>query len=379
MMIPVILAAAIWQTWPFNGVRTLPGTVRPANAREEVTVVTARGVPAVFAAAIRADRAAKDVKPSAGTVKTESGATFDAGAASVRWVKCEAADPNAWFTGEPGFGEKTLIPLRLVSGAAEVAKGETREFIFRLDIPKDAAPGLYRGKLVFSSAAGDLGEAPFALRIIPYVLGPAITRNSDRASTDGSKVFSGGEPALVSTEPTPYEILGAVPADWTRTGPGVYEKEAGTAKAVYTSGVRNPDKHAVRRWHAIGVKDYLEVCVPKTLANPYVWRREAGVKAWTLGFDGAIASAGADTLVGAAIEEAMTDARYLSALSQLAHRLRYAGDYKLGLEGRIGTFFVDFADQSDASAPDADNLRLEVIATIDRFDALLAGAKKEGK
>ena len=120
MTIPMMLAAAVWQTWPFNGVRTLPGTVRPANAREEVTVVTARGAPAVFAAAIRSDRAATDVKPSAGTVKSAEGATFDAGAATVRWVKCEACDPNAWFSGEPGIGEKTLVPLRLVSGAAVV-------------------------------------------------------------------------------------------------------------------------------------------------------------------------------------------------------------------------------------------------------------------
>ena len=377
MILPVMLAAAVWQTWPFSGVRTLPGTVRPANAREEVTVVTARGAPAVFAAAIRCDRAATGVKPSAGTVKSEDGATFDAGAATVRWVKCEACDPNAWFSGEPGIGEKTLVPLRLVSGAAEIAKDETREFVFRLEVPKDAKPGLYRGKLTFASAAGSLGESPFALRIIPYVLGPAVTRNSDRASLDGTKVFSGGEPALVSTEPTPYEIFAKAPADWTRSAPGVYTNQAGTAKAVVTAGVRNPDKHAVRRWHAIGVRNYLEVSLPPTLANPWPWRRDAGVKAYTLGFDGVIASAGADTLVGAAIEEAMTDVRYLSAVSQLAHRLRYAGDYKLDLEGRIGTFFVDFADQADGYAPDADNLRLEAIATLDHFDALLGA--KEGK
>ena len=378
MVASLVLAAAVWQTWPFSGVRTLPGTVRPANAREEVTVVTARGAPAVFAAAIRADRAAKDVRPSAGTVKSADGAAFDAGAASVHWVKCEACDPNAWFTGEPGIGEKTLVPVRLVSGAAEVAKDETREFIFRLDIPKDATPGLYRGKLAFASAAGELGSAPFALRIVSYVLGPAITRNSDRASTDGTKVFPGGEPALLSTEPTPYEILASVPADWTTDGPGVYEKAAGTAKAVVTVGGRYPDKHEVRRWHAIGVRNYLKVGVPPTLANPWVWRRDAGVKAYLLGFDGAIASAGADTLVGAALEEAMTDVRYLSAVSQLAHRLRYSDEYKLRLEGRMGTFFVDSNDQTDAYAPDADSLRLEAIATLDRFDALLAGAK-EGK
>ena len=378
MVFPLVLAAAVWQTWPFNGVRTLPGTVRPANAREEVTVVTARGAPAVFAAAIRSDRAATDVKPSAGTVKTESGATFDAGAATVRWVKCEACDPNVWFTGEPGIGEKTLIPVRLVSGAAEIAKDETREFVFRLEVPKDAKPGLYRGKLTFASAAGELGSAPLALRIIPYVLGPAVTRTSDRVSLDGSKVFPGGEPALLSTEPTPYEILAKAPADWTTDGPGVYEREAGTAKAVVTVGDRYPDKHEVRRWHAIGVRNYLKVGVPPALANPWVWRRDAGVKAYLLGFDGAIASAGADTLVGAALEEAMTDVRYLSAVSQLAHRLRYSDEYKLRLEGRMGTFFVDSGDQTDAYAPDADNLRLEAIATLDRFDALLAGAK-EGK
>jgi len=373
----LLLAAMLWQTWPFNGTRTLPTTVKPSDAKAEVTVVSARGVRATFAAAVRADGAASGVRPTVGTVKTDDGATFDVGTAEVRWVKCTEKDPNAWFSSVPGIGERTLVPDLLVSGAADLAKDETREFLFRLEIPATANPGLYRGKLAFASSSGTLAEAPFVLRIVPPVLGPAVTRNSDRASLDGTKVFTGGEPALLSTEPTSYEVRDTVPADWTRETDETYAKEAGTVKAVLTPSARGPDRHSARRWHAIGVRDYLEADLSPALANPQLWRREAGVRGYLTCFDGVVVpKVGKDTLVGAAVEEGLVDARYLSAVSQAAHRLRYAKDYKLTLEGRMGSFFVDQNDDIEERSPDLDVLRLEAIATLVRLDAFLAKAKE---
>lgn len=157
------------------------------------------------------------------------------------------------------------------------------------------------------------------------------------------------------------------------------------------------DTRQIERWHALGTPNYLFVTVDAGIENPGLWRRKLGLECYYLGFDGFILpritenqnawtdsssemmrsrtflyptkSGAVSTLAYEAIGEAITDARYLSAVTRLADEARYyEGDIKVGIEGRKASSWLD------CLWPKRENIettRLNAIAWVDRLATIL--------
>ncbi len=163
------------------------------------------------------------------------------------------------------------------------------------------------------------------------------------------------------------------------------------------------DTRQLERWHALGRPDYLFVDTDAGIENPGFWRKRLGLECYWLGYDGFIlpqlvepnapwtdassptmrsrtflyptASGFIPTLAWEGVREAVLDARYLSAVTHLARDARYAAsiDNKIGIEGRKALSWVEWLRPK---FEDADTVRLESIAWIDRLDTILRKAVK---
>ena len=256
-----------WQTWPSSGERILPSTLQPEGATNAtIRLVSARGATATatFAIRSRADLRGVTLRPE--PLKTKGGDSIPATRLDLHVVKCWYQDANAWFTPNRAPGNAILVPelllhddtlvqvdtktrenlvrtspagakpvyrrIRAVDGGAVVppqkgfvaaddakkllplpiADGETRQFHLAIGVPADARPGLYHGAISISAAGQDLGRFAVSLRIIDHLLPEAGSRFSYRAALDGNKVPTGSSPAVLSTDPTPFRSIVALPA-----------------------------------------------------------------------------------------------------------------------------------------------------------------------
>ena len=239
-----------WQTWTTSGERTLPDTPLPQGCTNAcVAVVSARGAAATATFAIRSSKALASAELS---VEGLDGIAFD-----IRLVKCWYQDGNAWFIMRRAPGDPILVPellphddslvktdsekkanLLRTSAAGEapqyappsaevvvaddaasllpfpIAANETREFHIVLDVPADAKPGLFHGRIAVKANGEALGHLNLDLRVIDYVLPEGISRGLGSEDTDGRKVISGRSPAPVKANVfEPYASVAVLPAD----------------------------------------------------------------------------------------------------------------------------------------------------------------------
>ena len=158
------------------------------------------------------------------------------------------------------------------------------------------------------------------------------------------------------------------------------------------------DTRQIERWHALGTPNYLYIDTEAGIENPGFWRRRLGLECYTLGYDGFILPRLIEekapwtdasspllrsrtflyptknglipTLAWAGVCDAITDARYLSAVSRLAVEARYAQDIdiKIAIEGRKAASWLDWLRPK---LEDPDTVRLDCIAWIDKIDTVL--------
>ncbi len=238
-----------WQTWTSAGERILADTPLPhGRTNAAVAVVSARGASASATFAIRSSAAI-----AAAELSVEG---LGAAKCDLRLVKRWYQDGNAWFSMRRAPGDPVLVPELLLhddslvktdpatksnllrtSPAGEapvyappsadvvvaddapallpfpVAAGETRELHLRIDIPADAAPGLFHGRIAVRGDGADMGHVELDLRVLEYVLPDASSRFLGNRYNDGRKVFTGRPPALVEGGVyEPYAAVAALPA-----------------------------------------------------------------------------------------------------------------------------------------------------------------------
>jgi hypothetical protein len=239
-----------WQTWTSSGERTLPDTPLPEGGTNAcVAIVSARGAAATATFAIRSSKAIATAELS---VEGLDGISSD-----IHLVKCWYQDGNAWFIMRRAPGDPILVPELLLhddslvktdpekkanllrtSAAGEapqyappsadvvvaddatrllpfpIAANETREFHIALDIPSDAKPGLFHGRIAVKADGGELGHFDLDLRVIDYVLPEGISRFLGSEDTDGTKVISGRSPAPVKANVfEPFASVAVLPPD----------------------------------------------------------------------------------------------------------------------------------------------------------------------
>lgn len=80
------------------------------------------------------------------------------------WISAPAAiDPGFSKEGEPVNDAATLQPVALRAG-------EFKQFFVTVHVPKDTAPGLYKGTLALTADGKAAGSIPVRLRVLPHVL-----------------------------------------------------------------------------------------------------------------------------------------------------------------------------------------------------------------
>ena len=252
-----------WQVWPTDGVRILPSTPPPqGGATATVDFVSAPGLPGAFSFAVRASQSvtALAVKPEG--IATAEGVAFPASAIDLRVVKSWLQDANAWMMGERAPGAAVLVPELLLhddslvkvdraagenlvraktgdyrrikaseSGATtpadagfvaaddaaelkpvDLAAGETRQFVALVDVPADARPGLYHGRLVLSAGGKPMGDLAFSMRLVGHGVGPCLSRFSWSPVSDGRLAVNGGSPAVLKAgKGERYRAVAALP------------------------------------------------------------------------------------------------------------------------------------------------------------------------
>ena len=266
---PLSPPLAGWQVWPATGERIVPTSPAPAAATNAaVDLVTARGATGAASFAIRSAAAFKSLAIVPGDLAAADGAVLPAGGFDLRVVKCWYQDANGWFSAARAPGGAVLVPELLLhddtlvlvdtatqenlvrtspAGAAPayrrikaapdwgttpaqaafvaaddatslqplaIAAGETRQFYLTLDVPAAATPGLYHGTLAVVADGKALGHLELNLRVLDHQL-PAVaySRFSGRNSLDGTQVFSGSSPAVVTTAPDRFMTVGNIPPD----------------------------------------------------------------------------------------------------------------------------------------------------------------------
>ncbi len=238
-----------WRTWASAGERTFPNSPLPNDRTNAViAVVSARNSKAAATFALRSSTAMAAV-----SMATEG---LDGIGTDLRLVKCWYQDGNAWFSMLHAPGDPVLVPelllhddslvktdpesksnlLRTSADGEEpayaapatgivvaddadrllpfpIAAGETRELHILLDIPADAKPGLFHGRIAVTGDGTALGHLDLNLRVLDYVLPDATSRFLGNKHTDGRKVFAGRPPALVTGDVyEPYSAAAVPPA-----------------------------------------------------------------------------------------------------------------------------------------------------------------------
>ena len=265
---PLSPPLAGWQVWPATGERIVPSTPVPAAATNAVVdLVTARGATVSASFAIRSTAAFKSLTIVPGALAAADGASLPAGSIDLRVVKCWYQDANGWFAATRAPGEAVLVPELLLhddtlvqvdtttqenlvrtspAGAAPayrrikaapdggttpaqagfaaaddaqslqplpIVAEETRQFLLTLDVPAEARPGRYHGTLAVAADGKALGHFELNLRVIDHQLPAAYSRFTGRPSLDGTKVFSGSSPAVVTTDPERYMTVCNLPPE----------------------------------------------------------------------------------------------------------------------------------------------------------------------
>lgn len=254
-----------WQVWPASGERILPTSQPPADATNaSVRIASARGAVASASFAIRSMKAIRKLTIEPSDLLTADGRKIDSARFDLRVVKCWYQDANGWFAGSRGHGASVLVPELLLhddtlvqvdpktrenlirtspAGATPVyhriaaakggavtpsapfvaaddaeklqplpmAKKEARQFYLTIDIPGDASPGIYHGRLSLVADGQRFGHLDLDVRVIPHLLGAPVSRFSGRGNLDGKKVITGSSPAVVTTAPEPFETVAALP------------------------------------------------------------------------------------------------------------------------------------------------------------------------
>lgn len=257
-----------WQVWPSTGERIVPASLAPATVTNaSVDIVSARGVTGSASFALRSAAAFKSLAVVPGSLAAADGSVLPADRLDLRVVKCWFQDANGWFADSRAPGGPVLVPelllhddtLVLVDLAARenlvrispagatpayrriqaasdggttpaqagfvaaddaktlqplpLAAEETRQFYLTLDVPAAASPGRYHGTLAVVGDGKALGHVELNLRVLDHQLPVACSRFSGRGSLDGTKVFSGSFPAVVTTAPDRFMTVGNLPPD----------------------------------------------------------------------------------------------------------------------------------------------------------------------
>ena len=256
-----------WQVWPASGERILPTSVPPADATNaSVRIASARGAVVSASFAIRSTRTFKKLAIEPSRLLTADGRNIPAGRIDIRIVKCWYQDANGWFAASRGPGVSVLVPelllhddtlvrtdpktrenlirtspagtpavyhrIRSVRGGSvtpssafsaaddtatllpvAVARKETRQFYLTIDIPSSASPGIYHGRISFAADGQKLGHVDLDLRVISHLLSAPTSRFSGQGDLDGTKVVTGGSPAVITTSPEPFETVAVLPPD----------------------------------------------------------------------------------------------------------------------------------------------------------------------
>ena len=352
-MICVMIAAVVWQTWMTDGAKLMPSAVAPEGAAERIDLVAAKGMTVTASFAVKA--------PGEGKLSV----TAKGFQPEILSVRRTLEDPNAWFTPEPGMGDKALVPTALGREFPAAKAGEAHEFWLAFAVPADAKPGVAACSLSVAQGGKEIASVPVNLRVLDFVLEPASARYGDPSSLDGTKVVRGGTPALTDTKVRPFTFeTKELPLGTAE----LYTNGTETVEAVLLDGELATDLWA-ERWRNVGVKTYLKLQDPK-VKNPDLWRRLA-LKGFFMGCDGVVLpSVAGDSLAAAAMRDSLTDIALLSQVLRLSHRLMLCEkDFKVKLEGRMGCFWVDHlgGDQTD----DVPLLRLEALARLVRLQAFV--------
>lgn len=257
-----------WQVWPSTGERIVPtSSALTATTNAVVDLVTARGATTSASFAIRSAAAFESLAITPGALAAENGAILPVERLDLRVVKCWYQDANGWFATTRAPGEAVLVPelllhddtLVLVDAAARenlvrtspagaapayrrikatadggttpaqaefvaaddaqslqplsIAAEETRQFYLTLDVPAASLPGLYHGTLAVVADGKALGHFELNLRVLDHQLPLACSRFSGRGALDGTQVFSGSSPAVVTTGPDRFMTVGTLPSD----------------------------------------------------------------------------------------------------------------------------------------------------------------------
>lgn len=289
-----------------------------------------------------------------------------------------------------------VIPVARLASAADLDFGKTSIWIADNFTDAKAADKLLSEITANTETARKLGFADILYYIPSDYDADTYRKLLDAADTAGARTLTFADDTtfgLAADLITAPMQRGLVPENNIRKRPLMGDPYGNTE---YT------DTRQVERWHSLGTPNYLFVTLDAGIENPAIWRRKLGMECYYLGFEGFILPSLAEekspwtdsasdlmrsrtflyptksgairTLAFEAIGEAVTDVRYLSAVTRLADAARYVeGDIKVGIEGRKASSWLDWIH------PKTENIeatRLNAIAWIDRLDTIL---KKVGK
>lgn len=283
---PVKSPFIAWQVWPASGERIAPASVPPADATNaSIRVASARGVVASASFAVRSARIFKDLSFEPSALQATGGGTIPVEAIDLRVVKCWYQDSNGWFAMRRGPGPSVLVPelllhddslVRIDSKKREnlvrtsprgeppvyhrisaakgggvtpsasfvaaddsdallplpIGQGETRQFYLTIEVPEKARAGIYHGRVALTANGERFGHFELYLRVIDHLLPPPTSRFSGRGHLDGTKVITGSAPAVVTTEPEPFETVAVLPAETITAWSSAFLAESGIAHCV---------------------------------------------------------------------------------------------------------------------------------------------------
>ena len=152
--------------FPYLSENVAPNTFRPHEEKSlSLRATPGESLPITFA--VYATDDLKQISVSPGYLRTKSDSinpkSFDV--TQVRYVASVVEKlPDAGFRWQPAAGQ--LVPLT----EAPLPKGSTRQFWLTLNVPADAKPGSYAGKISVNPMGGQSMSIDLTLQVLPFTL-----------------------------------------------------------------------------------------------------------------------------------------------------------------------------------------------------------------
>jgi Glycoside hydrolase 123, catalytic domain/Glycoside hydrolase 123 N-terminal domain len=155
---------AVW--WAEGAHKVMRDDPLPAAKDGVVRIAAARNEYEPFLIVLRPEDSLDGVRVSAGPLVNEKGAAIEAAAVSVRHVEYVKVTAPTDTGGRAGWWPDPLPPY---DGPFAAAAGENHPLWMTVRVPKDAAPGLYKGALALT-AEGWSCRVPVELRVRGFTL-----------------------------------------------------------------------------------------------------------------------------------------------------------------------------------------------------------------